>query len=100
MPIPDLKLCFSVLIRKDPKFPATRLVLYEKVQDLRVRVAKEIFRNENHRRLMVRTVKYPLKVLDWGCFLKKGFRNLHLLTGTLDAEEMMKICKKSIIAVG
>ena len=48
-------------------------------------------------RLMVRTVKHPLKVHVWGCFSKKGFGNLYLFTGTLDAEKMTKIYEKALL---
>lgn len=48
-------------------------------------------------RLVVRTVKHPVKVHVWGCFSKKGFGNLHLFTGSLDAVKMNKIYAKALL---
>lgn len=48
-------------------------------------------------RLLVRTVKHPVKVHVWGCFSKQGFGLLHLFTGSLDALKMTKIYKKALL---
>lgn len=48
-------------------------------------------------RLLVRTVKHPVKVHVWGCFSKQGFGHLHLFTGTLDAHKMAKIYEKALL---
>lgn len=48
-------------------------------------------------RLVERTVKHPVKVHVWGCFSKRGFGNLNLFTGTLNAVKMNQIYQKALL---
>lgn len=48
-------------------------------------------------RVLVRTMKHPVKVHDWGCFSKQGFGHLQLFTGTLDAQKIIKIYEKALL---
>lgn len=48
-------------------------------------------------RLVERTVKHPVKVHVWGCFSKRGFGNLNLFTGSLNAARMNQIYQKALL---
>jgi hypothetical protein len=46
---------------------------------------------------VVRTVKHPIKVNVWGCFLSKGFGHIKCFKENLDAKLMCEIYKRYLL---
>ena len=47
--------------------------------------------------VVVRTVKYPLKVNIWGCFSERGFGKLVVINGNLNAEKMVDVYRRGLL---
>lgn len=51
-----------------------------------------------HKDYLKRTVKFPAIVMVWGCMSANGVDNLHIISGSVNAQKYQEIFEENLLA--